>query len=85
MLRQTKEGTCRAAWDLFSLDRFDVYPVVQGFDSLRRPIRQTGADVVAYRVGHPQQCQALTVEVGKQPARAALVVAERMVHTDYRQ
>jgi hypothetical protein len=67
------------------LQRLDIDAVVQGLDTLGRPLRQAAAHVVTHRVRDTQQAQALAEQVGEQPPALALVVAKGMVHANHRQ
>lgn len=73
------------ALDLLGLQRSDVDAVVERLDPLRRPLRQATADIVAHRVGHRQQAQALAHQAGEDLARQPLVIAEGVVHANDRQ
>ena len=83
--RQAEELAGRLAGDLLGLHRGHVDAVVKGFDALGRPARQAGAHVVAHRIGHAEQGQALAEEIGEQLPRAAAIVAEGVMHPDHRQ
>lgn len=85
LLRQTEMRAGRLARDLLGLHGGDVDAVVEGLDALARPTRQAGAHVVAHRIGHAEQRQALAEEIGEQLTRAPAVVTEGMVHADHRQ
>ncbi|MNE37263.1 hypothetical protein D3C80_1311080 [compost metagenome] len=73
------------AWHQGRLQGVDVDAVVQGLDTLCRPLRQTAAHVVTHCIRHAQQAQAFAEQVGEDASPLALVVTESMVHADHRQ